>query len=162
MGFTQAGDLTATTTYTGATVAGDAYSPQFKLQDYVSKDDLQEAVDATVNETASGKVEVVKFGTRQFYEFNIKYATDISQTTGVITNNATGVADLRRFLQFLVTKAPCEFMPDSATTSTFDNVILESTEQSSKGVGYKLKELYDQNLPGYYQTGKLRFRVVEI
>lgn len=156
------GSYAAASTYTGAQVSGDSYEPQFKLQDYVSKSDYQEAVDATVNESASGRIEVVKFGTREFYEFNIMFATDIAQTSGVITNDSAGVSNLRRFMQYLVKKAPFEFMPDKSSFNTYDTLILENTEENSKGVGYRLKEMYDRNLPGYYQTGRLKFRVVEV
>jgi hypothetical protein len=161
MGFTGAGDLTGTNTYTGASVSGDIYSPQFKLQDYISSDDYQQAVDATVNKTASGRVEVVKFGTESFIECNITFVTDRTVDGTVIRSNATGVADLRRFLQYLVTKGPCEFIPDEDTVSTYQKVMLESTPDSDKGTGYRIKELYDKGLSHVYQTGKLKFRVLE-
>jgi hypothetical protein len=160
MGFSGS-NKTGASTYTGGAASGDYYSPQFILQEYVDSDDYQEAVDASINETASGVVEVVKFGTRSFMECNIKYATDITQDGTVIKTNATGVADLRRFMQYLVTKGPCQFMPDLSDTATYTDMILESTEQNSKGTGYRLREMYDRGLPGYFQTGKLKFRVIE-
>lgn len=162
LGFTQSGDLSAASSYVGAGVAGDAYEPQFYLQSFVSTDDFQEAVEAVINETASGQIEVVKFGNRKFTEFNIMMATDIAQTNGVIQNNAMGVADLRRFMQFLVTKAPIEFMPNKNVPATFQKLILETTPDSQNGTGYRLRELYDRSLPGYYETGLLRFRLVEV
>ena len=159
MGFSGS-NKTSASTYTGGAVSGDYYSPQFILQEYVSTDDYQEAVDASVNETASGVVEVVKFGTRSFMECNIKFATDITQDGAVIKTNATGVADLRRFMQYLVSKGPVQFMPDLSDTATFTDMILESTESSTKGTGYRLREMYDRGLPGYFHTGKLKFRVI--
>jgi hypothetical protein len=161
MGFATSSDKTGASTYTGSLPASDNYAPQFKLQEYVSSDDYQQAVDATVNKTASGQVEVVKFGIEKFIEANIMFATDISQDGNVLISNASGVADLRRFLQFLVTKSSCEFMADSASPSTFQTVMLETTPESDKGVSYKLKEMYDRGLPGYFQSGKLKFRVLE-
>jgi hypothetical protein len=161
IGFDGAENLTGLDAYTGGQVAGQAYEPQFKLQSFVSSDDLQEAVDAVINETASGQVEVVKFGIRRFVEMNISFATDVDQGSGgVILSNPTGVADLRRFMQFLVTKSPVEFMPDKDSPEVFQNLLLESTPESSKGTGYRLRELYDRSLPGYFETGLLKFRVV--
>jgi hypothetical protein len=39
--------------------------------------------------------------------------------------------------------------------------MLESTPEDAKGLKYKLKELYGQGLPGYFETGVLKFRVLE-
>jgi len=52
-------------------------------------------------------------------------------------------------------------MANTADRSTFEKVILESTGESKDGVGFKIKEMYDQGLPGYYESGTLVFRVVE-
>lgn len=162
MGFSGVGDLSGAATYTGASGSGSAFVTQFWLQDFIGSSDLQQAVDATVHKTASGRVEVVKFGTESFIEMNIKFITDVSQPgNSVITNNASGVANARSFLQYAVTKGPFEFMQDAATPSTFEKVILESTTESSNGTGYRLKEMYDRGLVGYFETGKLKLRVVE-
>lgn len=160
-GFTQGADLTGAITYTGATAAGSMYEPQFKLQEYVSSSDLQQAVDATINKTASGRVEVVRFGTEKFIEMNIKFVTDIVQDGNLIKSNPSGVDDARAFLRFAITKAPFEFMESSSQTSVFETVILESTAESNNGTGYRLREMYDKGLPGYYETGKLKLRVLE-
>lgn len=161
MGFTGA-DLSGTNTYTSNVGAGSEYEPQFKLQGFVDADDNQEKIDASVNESSTGDIEVVSFGTRSIHEMNIRFATnkDVSKS-GYIKNNATGVADLRSFMQKAITKAPFEFMPDIATKSSFDKVILESTPESGKGVGYKLKELSLNGGPtGFFETGTLRMRVI--
>ena len=161
MGFSTAANYTGAATYTG-TASGSSYEPQYLLQDYIASTDYQEAVDASVNKTASGRVEVVKFGTQAFMECNIKFATDILQPSGgPITNSATGVSSLRSFLQYCVTKGPLEFMADKDTRSTYETMILESTPESQNGTGYRLKEMYDTGCAGYFQTGRLRFRVVE-
>lgn len=160
MGFTGA-DLSGAMTYTGDTTTGSAYSPPFILQDYVTDEDWQQAAAASVNKTASGRVEVVKFGDETFYQMNIKYVNNNTQPDSlIIKNNATGVADLRTFMQYIVEKRPIEFMPDIDATSNFEKVLLESSPSNKDGTGYKLKELYDQGLPGYYETGTLVFRVV--
>jgi hypothetical protein len=161
MGFTGA-DRTGDDTYAGNTAAGSSYAPQFILQDHVATTDWKMASQATVNKTADGRVEVVKFGDEQFMQANIKYATDIGQDGVVIHTNASGVANLRTFMEWLIKKYPIEYMADVDTVATFENLILESSPDSQNGTGYKLKELYDIGLPGYFETGILKFRVVEV
>jgi hypothetical protein len=39
--------------------------------------------------------------------------------------------------------------------------LLESSPDYSDGTGYKLKELFDKNLPDIYETGILKLRIVE-
>jgi hypothetical protein len=160
IGFTGA-NRTGANTYTGS-AAGSEYKPQFKLQDYVDIEDLQKAVQASVNKSASGLVETVTFGTEKFFEFNIPFITDIEQGSGsVVETNLTGVTDARLFMRFITSKRELEFMPDRNLRASFFTVLLESTEESSDGVGYRLKELYTKNLPYYYESGKLVFRLVE-
>jgi hypothetical protein len=160
MGFTGA-DRTGASSYTGNLPAAFELLPQFVLQDFVDKADLQEAVEAEVNESADGTVEVVKFGTRQMYEFNIRFITNIDQgSSGVIETDLSGVANARSFLQSAVKKIPFEFMKDRSNRAIFDKILLDSTPLSSKGTGYRLVELYGQGLPGYFETGTLKMRVI--
>lgn len=162
MGFSKISDTALATTHVGSDPAGEQYAPQFYLQSYVPSDDIQGAIDASIARTASGAVEVVKFGTEKFMECNIWLASDyVGKVTSEWRQNPTGVSDLRRFLQFLTTKSPIEFMPDENDPSTFETMILESTSESSSGVKYRLKELYDKGFLGYYESGKLVFRVIE-
>lgn len=155
-------DLTGQTIYTGG-VSGSEYRPQFKLQDYVDQEDFRESIQAVVNESASGVVETISFGTKKFFEFNIPFITDIEQGAGsVIETNLSGVSSARQFLRFCTTKKNLEFMPDRNNRTLFFKVLLESTEESSNGTGYRLKELYTKNLPYYFETGKLVFRLVEV
>jgi hypothetical protein len=154
-------DLTGANTYTG-NPAADYYEPQYKLQSYVDSEDLQKAIKPSVNKSASGVIEVVKFGNEKFFEFNIVFITDIDQgQIGPIKTNLNGVNDARRFLKFCVSKNKLEFIPDLNDVNTFYDVILESTEEDKDGTGYRLKELYDKGAPGYFETGKLVFRLVE-
>jgi len=158
-GFTA--DKTGANTYTGSAV-GTLYRPQFALQSYVSSEDLRRAADATVNKSASGRVEIFSFGLEKFVEFNIRYATDIPQPADhPIENSATAIADLRAFMRHLTSKFPVEFMPDRDAPNTFETLILEKTPEDSKGVGYRLRELYGESLPGYFETGVLQLRVIE-
>lgn len=160
MGF-DATDVSGSMSYDGDNASGSAYSPQFKLQDYVSTNEWKSASSATVNKTTSGRVEVIKFGDEEFFEANIKYVTDISQPNNtLIKNNASGLSDLNTFMQYIINKRTIEFIPDIDTPATFEKVLLESAPGFSDGTGYKLRELYARGLPGYYETGTLVFRVV--
>lgn len=161
MGFA-ATDVTGLLTYTGGNASGSMYAPQFKLQDHISTDDWRAASSATINKAANGRVEVVKFGDEMFFQGNISYVTNITQPDSVvIKNNATGLTELRSFMQYIINKSPIEFMPDIDTPATFIKAILESSPGFKDGTGYKLKEMYDKQLPGYFETGALIFRVVE-
>lgn len=160
-GFTGA-DRTGAATYDSNAAAGSEYATQFILQSYVGPEDFQEAISGVVNQSASGDVEVVTFGELRFIEANFKYVTDIDHgASDIIRSDASGVSKLRTFMQYLVTKAPLEFMPDEDTPGTFYSVLLESTPDDQKGLKYKLKEQYGQGLPGYFETGVLKFRVLE-
>lgn len=155
-------DLTASTSYESDTSAGSEFIPQFPLQDFIGFDDWQEFAEANINESASGLVEVYSIGSRSFMEFNITLATDYPQgRNGIIRNDANGVSKLRTFMQYCITKGNLEFMPDSSDRSTYSTVLLEKTPTSSTGTGYQLKELYGKGLSGYYETGKLKWRLKE-
>jgi hypothetical protein len=160
MGFTGA-DRTGAMTYTGDSASGSAYYPQFVLQDHISTDDWQSSIMATVNKSANGEIEVVRFGTERFLQANIKYITDKQMDGNIIKNNQSGVDDAREFMQYITTKAEIEYMSDEDTPSTFQTVRLESTPDDRDGLTYKLKELYDKGLPGIFDTGPLKFRLVE-
>lgn len=158
-GFTGA-DRTGAATYTGGP-AGSEYLPQFILQDHVSTDNFQGLVSPSVNKSASGRVEVVRFGIEKFLRCNIKFATNMMIGGNDFRYNANGVEDLQEFMQYLTQKKPVEFMPDTANRSTFQTFILESTPEDKTGTDYLLKELYDKGLPNIFETGVLTFRLIE-
>lgn len=150
-----------TTTYTASSAIGSVYTPQYKLQDYVSESDYREQRNQTVAKSASGKVEMQSFGVDRFFEFSIKFITNIKQpSSGPITNNSSGVENARSFMQWCIEKAYVEFMPDKDTPSTYYRVVLEKSS-SSDGTGYKLQEQFTKGLVGYYETGLLTFRIIE-
>lgn len=159
LGFTGA-DRTGSSSYTGNLPCGSVYAPQFVFQDYVAKEHFVKSVDATIKKTATGQVEVVRFGAESFIQANIKYATNKAMDGHAIRNNPTGVEDLAAFMSFAIQKQPLELMLDSSTPNTYIDVILEKTPSESNGTGFQLKELYDKNLPGFYETGVLLFRVM--
>jgi hypothetical protein len=160
MGF-EAADFTGDDSYTATIQSGEEYRPQFLLQDYVSKDDNLTLVDAVVNKAANGRVQVIRFGDERFFKMNIKYITDHAMDGVVIKNNPTGVDDARAFMDSIVKKATFEFMPNKSSTSTFYKVLLESTPLDKNGTAYELKELVNQDLPGIYETGLLKLRLME-
>lgn len=162
LGYTISADDTGASSYLADTTCGSVYSPQFKLQDYVSEAHSRNLRSAMKQKSASGLVEVINFGTDKFFEFSIKFATNIQQpSAGPIINNLTGVEDLEDFMQWLMLGAQVEFMPDTATPSDFYILFLESGAGDSNGLGYKLQEQYSRGLVGYFETGVLKFRVLE-
>ena len=153
-------DLTGLTSYESQNASGSVYRPQFLLQNYIDFDDFQEASSASVSVSANSQViQVASFGTAKFMEYNDTYITNNSQGKGgAIEENLTGVSDARTFLEYLITKAPVEFMKDRDNPATFNECILESSQQSRQGVGFRLYELYGRGLAGYFETRTLRFR----
>lgn len=161
LGFSVAADDTGGSSYVADGAAGSVYIPQFKLQDYVSESDFRMLRNATKHKSASGLVEVINFGTDRFFEFSIKFATDIPQpSSGPIISNSSGVANLQSFMQWITKGGQIEFMPDSATPSTYYKLILDSGSGDSNGLGYKLLEQYGRGLVGYYESGVLKFRIL--
>lgn len=159
LGFTSGSDTTTAASHTGSSGAGSEYVTQFFLQDYVGEDDFKEKIDSKVNESASGNLEVVNFGTRSFTEFSLKYITDEPGDGNAILNNSNGVADARSFLQEITQKRSVELMIDKDSRSTFVKLVLESTPTSRSGTAYKLNELVKSGLRGYYEINSLKFRV---
>ncbi len=162
MGFSEVSDKTGSSSYLGDTGSGYAYNNQFILQDHVDPDHWSQAVDSSVNKSAAGNVETVSFGTENFLQFNIKYITNYTQSGNIIKDNGSGVADILQFLNYITKKAPIEFMEDIDSPNSFINILLESTEENQKGTGFKLREMYDKGLPGYFETGRLKFRVYNL
>jgi hypothetical protein len=158
MGFTGAIDLSGTTTYTGDTAVGSVYTPQFYLLDYVPLDNWQEAVDASINVTGSGRVEVIRYGTQKFTQFSIELINDYKFLGDIVFESDTsGVANTNLFMQAATRKAVIEFIPDRLDDANYQLLILESTDQNRNGIGYRLSEMLDRGA-GYYKTGLLVWR----
>lgn len=160
-GFTGA-DVSGADTYTGNVATGSVYSTQFIIQSHVPSAHQTGPAYGTVNKSASGKRETVTFGTEKFIDGNLMFINDYAQSTGgPIRNNQSGVANALAFLAFAIGGSPFEFMPNEDAPGTFEGVVLEATPEDKNGLRFKLKEMYDRGLPGYYETGLLKFRVVE-
>ena len=158
IGFSGA-DKTGSNTYTGVST-GKVYVTQFKLQDYIPFEHDTGANQGTVNESASGQVEVVKFGTKQIMECNLMFVTSRITNSKLIRDDAQGKEKLLEFLNYLITKAPVEFMPDENNSSTFYKCLLESTGKDKNGIRFQLKEMINKNLPDFYESQKLTFRLL--
>lgn len=158
IGFTGV-DLTGLSSYTGD-IVGTSYEPQFPLQSFVGFKISKESISTKVNESSSGEVEVVTFGTKRTMKFNIKYITNSKGTNEAY--NTCAPKDYEQeaidFMEFITDKNKLEFMIDKADTNTFDKILLEKTPTSKDGSGYELKEMYSQNMVGFFETGTLRFR----
>ena len=155
-------DRTGASSYLGDSASGSSYTPQFILQDHKDSEQTQQAVDATVLKSASGKVQVVRFGTQKFIQARIRFSNNkVQPTNSPIRQDLSGVAHLEQFLQYIVTKAKFEYMPDENDVNEFQSVLLESNEESRDGTGYDLRERYDLGLPGYFETSIFKLRVIE-
>lgn len=158
MGFTGS-DLTGLSSYEGDSQCGLYFEPQFMLQKYVDFEDNIKTTSASVNESASGNVEVVSYGTVNYMECNITLQTNIVQAKGsYLKSDPAGYDNLRAFLRYLITKAPIEFIPDLDTPTSFKDCLLESSKEGANGVNIKIKELYTKGYAEYYESGLLTFR----
>jgi hypothetical protein len=159
IGFTTAANSTGASTYTGSLPSGSVYSPQAIMNEHIPSENWLEKNDAAVNESASGIVQVIYFGDVRYIQCNIRLATDRASNQTQIETHASGVANLRLFMNYAITKSKFEFMPDRDVENTFYKVLLEKTDDSKNGVSYKLKEMKNTNF-GIYETGKLVLRVI--
>ena len=161
MGFPLA-DLTGSNSYTGSSAIGKEYKPQFYLLDYMDTERSQNAVDASINETGSGQVEVIRYGTKKFMKCAIDFVNNEKNgDESWIEDNITGIEDCIDFLKDITQKSKIEFMPDRDDPNTFQQFILEATPASSSGLGYELIEKAGEGFLGYYTCGRLTFRLIE-
>jgi hypothetical protein len=89
---------------------------------------------------------------------SFKFISNNSGVGNLIKGDPSGVSNTRTFLQYLIEKKPVEFMQDIGTRSSYKKLVLEKTPTDSKGTGYKLVEMVDKGLPGYYEINNLVFR----
>lgn len=160
LGYSQT-DKTGTNSYLAENVSGFEYLTQFYIQSYKDPTTNRKAVDGVINESSSGEIEVIKFGNKRFMQAEFLFITNLIQETGsIVRTNVNGVNDFIQLMEWLTEKAPIEFMKDESDVETFNEYILESTEQDSKGLDYDLIEEYERGLPDYYKSGKLQFRLI--
>lgn len=163
LGFELSSDKTGQITYTSDYSTGSEYSTQFFIQSYKPTSQNRKAIDGVINKSSSGVIEVVKFGNERFMSGEFLFITNISQGEGsIIRSSPTGVEDFISFIEWLTDKGVVEFMVDEEDAQSYETFILESTEQDTKGLDYELIELYDRNLPEYFRSGTLKFRLLEV
>lgn len=160
LGYTGGANLTGANSYLAPSTIGYEFVPQFYLLDYIPLEHNVRSVQASINETASGQVEVIRYGTKRFMECSMELITNKPfQGSDFWTSSTTGLDDALNFLGFATQKSKIEFMPNKDDVNTYSTLILESTESDASGIGFKLLEQLDYG-NGYYKTGKLVFREV--
>jgi hypothetical protein len=156
------GDVSGASSYTFSNPSGYQYRPQFYLLDYLAPEDNEQAVDGSINKSAAGVIEVVKYGLESFIEFTIDFINnDPRSDEQYIEQDLSGVENARSFMAEVIQKANIEFMPDRDDSSTFYTIQIERTQSNNLGLGYRLREKTQQGFVGYYSTGLLTFRLVE-
>ena len=161
LGFS-ATDLLNLTSFVGVSGSGSEYRPQFPLQSYIGKNKNKKLVNAVVTKSASGdNVSVQSFGIDRMMKGNIRYITN-QPTDGKLRNNPQAVEEAQAFMDYIVEKHPIEFMENESDPDTFDRVYLESAGTGMDGTSYELIEYVDRNLPEFYETGLLTFKIINI
>lgn len=156
------GDVSGASSYTFSNPSGYQYTPQFYLLDYLAPEDNEQAVDGSINKSAAGVIEVVKYGLESFVEFTIDFINnDPRSDEQYIEQDLSGVENARQFMGEVIQKANIEFMPDRDDSSTFYTIQIERTQSNNLGLGYRLREKTQQGFLGYYSTGLLTFRLIE-
>ena len=93
----------------------------------------------------------------------VMFITNILQETdSILRSNDQAVEDFIQFIEWCIDKGTVEFMPDENDVSTFEVLLLEATEKSADGLDYELIELYDRDLPEYFRSGNLKFKLIEV
>lgn len=154
-------DTAFTTVLESNNEVGSVFAPVFYLQDFKDSSNNRGSISGVKNVSASGQVEVVKFGNQRFIEFDVRF-----QTNGLITGypfktDNLGVDNLRDFMEFVTEIYPIEFMVNDQDLNNFKKLLLESTASSNEGLGFDLRERYDLNLPNFFDSGNLKFRLIE-
>ena len=156
-----ASNKTGASSYLAESVSGFEYSTQFYIQSYKDTSTNRKAIDGTINKSASGAIEVIKFGNERFMEGEFLFITNIVQESiSIIRTSTQGREDFIQFIEWCTEKAPVEFIKNENDPSTFQTLVLESTPSDSKGLDYDLIEMYDRGLAQYYRSGVLKFRLI--
>lgn len=158
IGFTS--DKTGSNTYTSDVAAGFEYLPQFRLQNFTPTENFRKKVEAKVNQSATGIVEVITFGQVNYTQFEITNITEYPQNNrGGIDNDPNAVTNARNFLEAITDKQIVEFMRDRDNRNlNVESLLIEKTPESGVGVDFRLKEIRKRQ--GWFETGLLLFRKV--
>lgn len=155
LGFTTVANKTGAATYTAENGLGSEYRPQYQLDNYVASEDHQVKEQAAVNVSAKGQTQTLFFGNGSRVKMDITVITNkVGLKLDPFYENASGISEFRTFMNFLITKAKVEFMPDVGTRANFVPLILESTDVGRSGVEYQMKNMTKD----FYRSGLLTFR----
>lgn len=157
LGFTGS-DLSGNNTYTGTNPSGSQFLPQVILQGFIDFSDDQQASYSNIARSADGTTEAISFGTDRFMTCEIVYQTNKNTSGSIIENQPNGADNLRTFMEYITQKRKIEFLPNRDAEG-FVKCIIETTNSSGKGTGFRLKE-YLSTAPGYFSSGKLKFREI--
>lgn len=154
-------DTLSLTSHTGSFASGSAWFPQMKIQSHVPFEHQISSVDGVVKKATDGTIEAVSYGTESIMDCEFLFITDIVQAENcMIRSDKAGVANALDFLKYATKKHNLEFNPD-VDSDDYYSCILDKTQESQDGLAFKLKEMYGRGLPGYYETGIIKFRLVE-
>lgn len=142
-------DRTGSLSYTGTSTAGTALVSEFIGYNYVPPD-LMRDVFGTVNVSASGVKEALVWSVQQFTEVEFKYEPE-----------SKAIVQWTPFMTWAIQQKPFEFTREIIFPSGVDDVTLETTSASGKGLGFKMKEMLP-DFPFNYQTGNLKMRIKPI
>lgn len=158
LGWPKSADYGPATGFLGPNGVGKAYKTQYPVDNYVSDEHHLRKEQATVNATPGGVVQLVSFNDTRIIEMNIRVITPkLGLRMTPFFENANGVQDFLEFIEYAMTKARIEFMPDADDPSDYKIVYLNTTPESSSGTEFNLKNM---GAPDYYMSGLLTFRKV--
>lgn len=160
-GFAVADQLNATS-FVGSFASGTEYAPQFPLQDYTPSTNNKKMVNGVVSKSATGdQVSIQAFGVDRFMKCNIKWITN-NPTDGLLRFNPQAVEEAVAFMDYIVEKNPIEFIENELVPETFLRMYLESSASDSNGLAYELTEYTGQDAPGFFETGRLNFKIINV
>lgn len=157
LGFTFT-DKTGLSSYTSDNATGFEWRPQMQLFNYVPSELREGSIQATQDESGSGTIEVVNFGTVNYMECDVKYITNRCDKPSILDLDTSAVSNAMNFLKYARKKNRIEFMPDRDDLNTFEKFILQKTSESSNGLEVRLNEM--SGIQDYYETRLLTFRKV--
>lgn len=152
-------DKTGAASYTSDNATGSEWRPQFQLLNYVPSDLREGSIQATQDESGSGAIEVVNFGTVNYMECEAKYITNRCDKPSILDLDTNAVNNAMAFLKYARKKNRVEFMPDRDDLNNFEKFILQRTAESNNGLEVKLYEM--SGIQDYFETRSLTFRKVE-
>lgn len=161
LGFTGNIDLAGANVYIADAPSGEEYITQTPLKNFSDFINNREKAEATVKNTPAGLVEVISYSVIERMKCDFPLITNFVPQR-YIRQTSTGVEEARAFMDYAIGKAPLEFIYDAKAPNEYVTCILDKTKQSTKGVGYELREKVKDSLPNYYELTGLVFQKVGV